>query len=94
MQRESRIDMAGYAGLDLDLDRSVRRSSCSWERPGWIHVHLPAGAVGRATTELGGPALQARNPAPGSGELIGAVLKSPAAATAAGADELYADAAA
>lgn len=163
MQRESRFDMGGYA--DLDLDRSVRRSLCSWERPGWrsllvqkfeyleaagemvmpaaaathlwlitagvgqlhvdtgegwrttpitpgevgmatpgvptrlryettasmqsIHVHLPAGVAGRAATELGGPALQARNP-----ELIGAVLRSLAAATAAGADELYADAAA
>ncbi|MGW4959834.1 helix-turn-helix domain-containing protein [Nonomuraea sp. NPDC004186] len=168
MQRESRFEMGGYAGLDLD--RFVRRSLCSWERPGWrsllvqkfehleaagemvmpasadthlwlitggagklhidtgegwrttsitpgeigmatpgvptrlryettapmhsIHVHLPAEVVGRTAAELGGPAPPARDPASGSGELIGAVLKSLAAATAAGADELYADAAA
>ncbi|WP_433519380.1 helix-turn-helix domain-containing protein [Nonomuraea sp. CA-143628] len=168
MQREPRFDMAGYAGLDLD--RFVRRSLCSWERPGWrslllqkfehveaagemvmppsadahlwlitggagqlhidtgegwrttpitpgeigmatpgvptrlryettapmhsIHVHLPADVLDRVVDELGGPALPAGDPAPDSGELIGAVLKSLAAATAAGADELYADAAA
>ncbi|MDP9794681.1 AraC family transcriptional regulator [Catenuloplanes nepalensis] len=54
-----------------------------------VHVHLPAGLVGRVAAELDAPAVTSVDPA-----LLGTLLPSLAAAADRGADPFYADSAA